>query len=217
MKQRTRIGTQAAALLATLLVAAFIAGCVGNSRITSSNVNPLLIERDLQGVLVVAVARQPSARKDFEDAFTKALNRHGAGAVASHTLLPESGATAEQVIAAARKANLETILVTRYLGESTEEVYHPGTIYYDVAPAYGRPYAGGFGGYYGYAYEVAYDQPVWTSNVTHTLVSDLYETESAKPIWQAVSETVKASSDNKLRNDAINGLIGDLKKQGLLN
>jgi hypothetical protein len=130
--------------------------------------------------------------------------------VASHTLLPAAGATAEQIIAAASNANLETILVTRYLGKSTEEVYHPGTIYYDVAPAYGRPHVGGFGGYYGYAYEVAYDQPVWTSNVTHTIVSDLYEPNSAKPIWQAVSETVKASSDNKLRNDAINGLIGDL-------
>lgn len=202
-------------IIALLLVS--IAGCSGNSRITSSTVNPVLSELDLQGVLVVAVAKKPSSRQDFEDAFTKSLNRYNVGAVASHTLVPSLNATAEEIIAAAKQANLETILVTRYLGKSTEEVYHPGTIYYDVAPAYGRPYTGGFGGYYGYAYEVAYDQPVWTSNVTHTIVSDLYETETTKPIWQAVSETIKASSDNKLRNDAINGLIGDLKKQGLLN
>jgi hypothetical protein len=203
--------------LVTVLLSIFIAGCSGNSRITSSTVNPVLSKLDLQGVLVVAVAKQESARIDFEDAFTKSLNRYNVGAVSSHTLVPAMNATAEEIIAAAKQANLETILVTRYLGESTEDVYHPGTIYYDVAPGYGRPYGGGFGGYYGYAYEVAYDQPVWTSNVTHTIVSDLYETETSKPIWQAVSETVKASSTNKLRNDAINGLIGDLKKQGLLN
>ncbi len=217
MTQRIDTGCHAVVLWTVLLFTLFIAGCGGNSIISSSTVNPVLSERDLQGVLVVAVARQQSARKDFEDAFTKSLNRHHAGAVASHTLVPGPDVTAEQIIAAARKANLETILVTRYLGKSTADVYHPGTIYYDVAPAYGRPYAGGFGGYYGYAYEVAYDQPVWTSNVTHTIVSDLYETESTRPIWQAVSETVKASSNSKLRNDAINSLIGDLKKQGLLN
>ena len=217
MTQATRIGIETPAVLTLLLLSLVVAGCVGNSQITSSTVNPLFAERDLQGVLVVAVARKPSARRDFEDAFARALNRHGAGAVASHTLVPDLEADAEEIIAAAQNAKLETILVTRYLGESTEDVYHPGTIYYDVAPAYGRPYVGGFGGYYGHAYEVAYDQPVWTSNVTHTIVSDLYETETRKPIWQAVSETVKASSDNKLRNDAINGLIGDLKQQGLLN
>ena len=116
-------------------------------------------------------------------------------AVASHTLLPRHKAEAEEVIAAAQAAGLDTIMVTRYLGEMTDEVYHPGTIYYGVTPAIGAPYYGGFGGYYYHAYEVAYQQPVWTSNVTHTLVSDLYVTETKGHLWQAVSETIQCLSE----------------------
>ena len=205
-------------LIATITLIGLFAGSLtacGNSAITHSYVDPVLVKLDLDGVLVVAVAKKKSARIDFEDAFAKALNSRGVRAEVSYKLVPSTKASAEEVIAAAKQANLETILVTRYLGATTEDIYHPGTIYYDIAPAYGM--GGGFGGYYGRAYEVAYQQPVWTSNVTHTVVSDLYVTETRDHMWQAVSDTIKASSTNKLRNDAIGSLIGDLKTQGLLN
>ncbi|MDP5071500.1 MAG: hypothetical protein NWQ45_11430, partial [Congregibacter sp.] len=100
---------------------------------------------------------------------------------------------------------------------SSEDIYHPGTIYYGVTPMYGAGYYGGFGGYYGHAYEVAYQQPVWTTNTTHEVIADLYVTKTREHMWQAVSDTIKAGSNNKLRHDVIASLIGDLKNQGLLD
>lgn len=193
-----------------------LSGCGGNTEVTHSYVDPQLDKLDLEGVLVVAVTQKKSARVRFEDDFAKALGKHGVRAKASHTLVPEAKAEPEEVIAAAKKADLDTILVTRYVGKSNEEVYHPGTVYYGVTPAYGAGYNRGFGGYYWHAYEVAYEQPVWTNNVTHSLISDLYATQSKEHLWQAVSETLQAGSTDKLRDDAIRGLIGDLKAQGLL-
>ena len=64
---------------------------------------------------------------------------------------------------------------------------------------------------------MAYQQPVWTSNVTHTVVSDLYIVETKGHVWQAVSDTIQAGSNERARNDAIKSLVGDLKDQGLLN
>jgi hypothetical protein len=206
-----------ARFLAVILCALAFQGCGTNSEITHSYVDPVLRKMDLHGVLVVAVAQQQSARIEFEDAFVKALERNGVQAQASHKLVPGDKPTSEKIIAAAKKANLDTVLVTRYMGKSSDEIYHPGTIYYGVAPAYGAGYHGGFGGYYGRAYEVAYEQPVWTSNTTHTLVSDLYIAESKKHMWQAVSDTIQASGTGKLRDDAINSLIGSLKDKGLLD
>ncbi|MEH6581754.1 MAG: hypothetical protein V7754_07440 [Halioglobus sp.] len=203
-------------LLAGLLAIA-VAGCSNSSEITHSYVDPVLKKLDLDGVFVVGVAQKETARADFEDAFAKALSRRGVRAEASYKLVPGLKPDSEEIIAAAKKAGLDTILVTRYIGKSSEEVYHPGTIYYGVTPAYGAGYHGGFGGYYGHAYEVAYEQPVWTANVTHTLISDLYITASGEHMWQAVSDTIQASGDKKLRNDAIGGLIGNLKDQGLLD
>ena len=200
-----------------LLLVTVLTACNQNTEITHSYVDPVLKKMDLEGVMVIGVSQKPAARIGFEDDFAGALNRQGVRAVASHTLLPKHKAEPEEVLAVARNANLDTVMVTRYLGESTEDVYHPGTIYYGVTPAYGAPYYGGFGGYYYHAYEVAYQQPVWTSNVTHTLVSDLYVTDTKGHLWQAVSETIQASSTKNLRDDAIKGLIKNLKDQGLLD
>jgi hypothetical protein len=203
-------------LLSAGIYALIISGCGSNTEITHSYVNPELDKLDLEGVMVVGVAQQQTARVKFEDDFARALRRFGVRVQASHTLVPQEKATAEEIIAAAKNADLDTILVTRYIGQSTEEVYHPGTIYYGVTPAYGGRHNGRFGGYYAHAYEVAYEQPVWTSNVTHTLVSDLYATATKEHLWQAVSETLQAGSNEKLRDNAIKGLIGNLKEQGLL-
>lgn len=194
-----------------------LAGCGGSSEITHSYVDPEFKKLDLHGVLVVAVTQQDSSRIDFEDAFTRAIGRHGVEAVASHTLVPQKKHPPEDIIAAAKKSGLDTILVTRYIGESSQEVYHPGRVYYGVTPAYGTGYYGGFGGYYAHAYEVAYQQPVWTNNVTHSLISDLYVADTKEHLWQAVSDTIQSGSTKQVRDDAIKALIGNLKEQGLID
>ena len=199
------------------LLAVLLFGCSNNSTITRSYVDPVLKKMDLEGVLILGVAQQRSSRIKFEDAFAKALVRYNVRAVASHTLLSQDKVTADEIVAVAQANNLDTIMVTRYMGAMSQDVYHPGTVYYGVTPAYGAGYYNGFPGYYGHAYEVAYQQPVWTTNTTHTLVSDLYVTESREHLWQAVSDTIQAGSTDKLRNDAIASLIGNLKDEGLLD
>ena len=105
---------------ALLLIAAIavlaLSACANNSTIIHSYIDPTVKNMQLEGVLVIGVTQKMPARIEFEDAFVKALRQRGANAVASHTLLPSDKPTKENVIAAAKKANLDTILVTRYLG-----------------------------------------------------------------------------------------------------
>jgi len=204
--------------LALLLGAclAALGGCGTNTKVVHGYVHPDLASLDLEGVLVVGVTRQQRARVKFEDDLTRALGHQNVRAVASHTLVPQEHATAEDIVAAAENAGLDTVLVTRYLGESREDVHHPGMIYYGVAPAYGGAYYSRFDDYYAHAYEIAYQQPVWTSNITHTLVSDLYVAATREHLWQAVTETLQAGGKEQVREDVIRGLIRDLKKNGLL-
>ncbi len=202
-------------LVSSVLVLA-ISGCANNSTITHSYVDPTLHKLNLRGVMVIAVTQKMESRIDYEDAFAAALRKKGINVVASHTLLPMQKPTSEEVVAAASKANLDTVLVTRYLGAQTQEVYHPGTIYYDVAPVY-APYGRHYGGYYGHAYEVAYQQPVWSSNVTYTLTSDLFATKDKTHLWQAVSDTIKAGGDKKLRDDTIKSFVKNMKDEGLFD
>ncbi|WP_439107541.1 hypothetical protein [Congregibacter sp.] len=203
--------------LAIGVLASLFAACSTNSTITHSYVDPLLRKLDLDGVLVIGVAQDRDNQIVFENMFVKALKGYGVNAVAAHSILPKGELTAEDVMASAAQSKLDTILVTRYIGASSEEIYHPGTIYYGVTPMYGAGYYGGFPGYYGHAYEVAYQQPVYTSNTTHEVIADLYVTDTQEHMWQAVSDTIKAGSTDKLRHDVIGSLIGNLKDQGLLD
>jgi hypothetical protein len=193
-----------------------LGGCVTNTKIVQDYVHPDLEGLDLEGVLVVGVTRQQKSRVKFEDDFSRALTRFGVRVEASHNLVPQEQPTAEELIAAAESAGLDTILVTRYIGETREDIHHPGKVYYGIAPAHGISHYDRFGGYYAHAWEVAYQQPVWTGNVTHTLVSDLYVAATREHLWQAVSETLQAGSNEEVRDDAIKGLIRNLKARGLL-
>ncbi len=199
-----------------LVMAIALTGCVSNTEIKRSYVDPSVAQRSLEGVLVVAVARKEASRVDFEDAFARSLSRHGAQSVASHTLGLKQDDKAAAFLAAAEKAGLASILVTRYVGEKPEDIYHPGTIYYDVMPVY-TGYGGGFGGYYGHAYEVAYQQPVWSTNTTYTIITDLFTTADKAHLYQAISDTVQAGGQKKLRDDIISGLVKDMKSQGLFD
>lgn len=212
-----RLVLTAKALVLCLTLAATLS-CTNNTTITRAYIDPTAKGRNLQGVLVIGVAREEASRIAFEDAYAKALERHGVRAVASHTVLKDQDAKAEVLIATAEAADLDLILLTRYVGEKADDVYHPGTIYYDVMPAYGGAYnRGRFGGYYGHAYEVAYDQPVWSTNRTYTLISDLFAVDTRDHLWQVVSDTLKAGGDGKLRDDIIKGFVGNMKDEGLLD
>jgi hypothetical protein len=209
--------TRCARILSAATCAFALSSCNINSEISHSNVDRDFTTANLHGVLVVAVARSAENRVEFEDTFTKALKRHDVDAIASHTLVPQQTATADDIIAAARQAQLDTILITRYISESSADVYHPGAVYYAVTPAYDPGYYGNFGGYYGRAVEVAYQQPAWTSNVSHTMVTDLYVVSTQLRPWQAVSETIQASGSSQVIDDTVDALISNLKETKLLH
>jgi hypothetical protein len=48
------------------------------------------------------------------------------------------------------------------------------------------------------------------------LVSDLYETATEEPLWQATSETIDPSNRIKLRDSVIQSFVGQMEKQGLI-
>ncbi|GAA5315614.1 MAG: hypothetical protein AseanaTS_08190 [Candidatus Pelagadaptatus aseana] len=196
-----------------------LSGCGAYTTISNVWVAPDIQQRNLQGTLVIAVTHQESVRIDFEDAYTKVLRRNGVKAIASHTLI---GGTLDQsdkqdIIAAARQAGLDTLLVSHYAGTEEEPVFHPGQRYYTVVPEYGPYYHDrGFDGHYGRLIELGSTPDVWTTNRYVFIVSDLYQTDNGDHLWQATSETISPRNKKALRNASIKAFIKQMKSQGLL-
>ena len=83
-----RLVLTAKTLVLCLALAATLS-CTNNTTITRAYIDPTAKGRNLQGVLVIGVAREEASRISFEDAYAKALVRHGVRAVASHTVLAD--------------------------------------------------------------------------------------------------------------------------------
>ena len=200
------------------MMAVVLVGCGTTADITGTWVDPNLKEKDLSGVLVIAVTEKEEARINFEDAYSEALKDKGINAVASHTLVSGKAnkTKKESIIAAAKKAGLDTLLVSHYAGTVEQPVFHQGRNYYDVVPAYGNYGYGRFGGYYGQVVKVGSSPDVWTSNKYVILVSDLYETATEEPLWQATSQTMNPDNRIELRDAFIDAFVGQMEKQGLI-
>ncbi len=192
-----------------------ITGCGTTAEITNTWVDAAQKKNDLQGILVVAVAERDAARVEFEDAFTQALQDKDLKATASHTLVP-GDTTKEAILGVARLSDLYTILVIRYAGTIEEPVFHKGNTYYDVVPAYGGDYHRGFGGYYGHVQKAYSDPDVWTTNKYVTLVVDLYNTATEKPLWQASSRAIDPNDRDELRHAFVKAFVNELMDQKLL-
>ncbi len=136
-------------------------------------------------LLVVGVSENASVRRTFEDEFVKALSARGVAAVASYTLIPESGQVPEGRLDAAVKASGADGVITSRIVRVNQQV--------DVIPSsspafWGPPW--GFHGWYGGAWGPAYAFPpqVVTRDVVFAEVR-LYRTANDVLVWAATTQT----------------------------
>ncbi len=203
----------------SLCVLVILITACSNTNISNTWVAPGLKEKDLKGVLVVAVTPEEEMRVSFENRYTRSLKAHGVRAVASHTLINGvvDKSQKDQIIATAQQAQLDTLLVSHYAGTDEQPVFHRGKNYYAIVPDYGAyHYNRRFSGYYGRLIEVGSTPDVWTTNKYVFIVSDLYQTNNENHLWQATSETISPDNKQELIDASIKAFVKQMKAQELI-
>ena len=202
--------------LLTLALAVLLGACSPTASIEKSWVKSDIHQRDLQGVLVVAVANTEEGRRAFEQEFTKALQQHGIHAVASSSLQKGTEVDKEDVLALATEAEVDTVLVTLFAGRDHSEVLHAGRKYYAYAPVYGRD-GYGRGRVYGVPYQVGQTSDFWAQHNSIHLTAKLYDIKSEERLWQAFSGMEEQSDVAAMRSTFIASFMRDLAAQGLVD
>ncbi len=113
-------------VIAALLFSVLITSC-GTSKLVATWHDETFAGRHIvQDVLIVAVTKDETIRRLYEDGFVQALSKDGVRAVASYTLSqPDIKPTKEGVDTAVKEAGAQSVLITRYLGTDTKEHYRP--------------------------------------------------------------------------------------------
>lgn len=167
----------------------------------------------LQKILVLGVFKDDTRRRSFEQAFTDQLNASGRHAVAGYSLVPDAAdiGSREAVVAAVQKAGADAVLITHFKGESTQQRNVPPRV--DYVPTMGI----GYYGYYAPVYRAVYQPGYTVVDKIVKLETRVYALSNEKLVWAGNSESVNASSSDRVIQELAGLVATDMKKHGLID
>lgn len=193
-------------------------GCAPTTRMLTSWSAPDFRQGSVEKVLVLAVARDVSIRRSYEDTFVRTLEKHGYAAVPSYLWIPEMPKELDKALIAQKvKENGVThVLATRLVDQKTVRTYTPpsyATV--GVAPYY----PGWYGSYYSY-WSVGYSTVMTPGSVTEeqvvSLETNLYDASEEKLIWTGITETWISSTPSQNVDAVIDKVVYELRAKGIL-
>jgi hypothetical protein len=206
-------GKRLTMVISALLFSVLMSSC-GTSKLVATWHDEAFAGRQIvQDVLIIAVTKDETIRRLYEDEFVEVLSKNGVRAVASYTLSrPDIKPTEEDVDAAVKEAGAQAVLITRYLGTDTKEHYRPP----QRTMIYADPYYRGIHGYYPMAYQEVYSPGYTVKVTTISLESNLYDTGTGNLVWSTRSESINPAMTKKYVTELVKLFAGDLKKANLM-
>lgn len=168
----------------------------------------------LQDVLIIAVVKDETTRRLYEDGFVATLAESGIRGIQSYALQESDiEPTREAVEKAVVDAGAQFVLITRHLGTDKKEHYRPP----ERVSVMADPYYSRYNRYYPLAYREVYYTPGYTYTVTTvSLEANLYDARTEKIIWTAQSKSVDPKMSRKYLDGLISVFSKDLQEKGLL-
>ena len=195
------------AVMAVTALAFVAAAC------TSSSLHRQWVDPDYKGgpfnkVLVIALSKDKSVRKSFEEAFAKQFKANGVKSASGLALIPKDTEKSEKaVMAAAREIGAQAIFLTLLIQEGERDVSSPSW-----TGGRGRPRS--FGAFYPGAY--MYASGHYQAQKYLALQSSLYELKTGKRIWSTQSEIIDPKNLKQVVSTLAPMVMADLKKNGLI-
>lgn len=212
--QMSRMGNGFIRLLLCALFSTLIFSCASTNLTTTWHDSDYSGKDVLQDVLIIAVTKEESVRRLYEDRFVEKLEESGIHAVQSYALQKSDiEPTRDAVEKAVAETGASFVLITRHVTTDTKQHYRPP----EPVSVFADPYYSRVHRYYPLAYREVHYTPGYTYNVTTVLMeSNLYDTATEKLVWSAQSQSI----DPKMTQKYIDGLIDvfakDLQTKGLL-
>jgi len=197
--------------MASLLL---LSSCASSTRLTATWYDDSFEQQKiLDDVLVIAVVKEETIRRLYEDSFVEKLASKDTRAIASYSLTqPEIQPEEEAIKAAIKEAGAHSVLITRHLTTDTKQHYRPPERY----TVFADPYYGRMSGYYPMAHREVYSPGYNVTVTTVYLETNLYDVKTGKLVWSARSESVDPKMTKKFLDELVAVFTSDLKSKSLL-
>lgn len=193
--------------LASASLLLVLGGCASTS-LEATWLRPEFAGQRIEGpVLVVALARDETVRRTYEDDMSKKLAARGVSALRSYESVPGalSKDANERLLAAARDAKARYVLSTALIGQDVEQVVTQEPMGY---------VGGGYGGWYGSAWGSAYTE-VRSYNI-YIAQTALTDVAADRVEWTARTRTTEPSNIDRETRAFVDVILGALTEAKLV-
>jgi hypothetical protein len=213
-------------VLAGLL--AVLTGCASSSRLVDIWSDPGFSEAPLERVLVIAVRKDATKRRIWEDAFTGELVKHGVAATSSYHLFPDLPPDTNQVVATVLANGFDGILailmlptetttqrVAGYTTTERDERHIPDNHPYRRRnQTYNHPYWIRYRTYY--YREIEHPEYVDSQTVDVRAIDVSTAGNSNRLIWSATSRTPDPASVTDVQRGISGLVLADLVRKNII-
>ncbi len=189
-----------------------IGGCASSSLVDKWH-DPSFQAPPLGKMLVIAVRRDATMRRIWEDAFTGQLVKHGVAATSSYSLFPDSAPDTTQILAAVHADGFDGIMAILRLPTETNSHYVQGYTTIDQNVNYAT-YWQRYGTYY---HETNHPGYVDSQSVAIRSIDVTTTGNGGKMIWSATSRTPDPGSVTDLQRGVASLVIAELAKAKIIS
>jgi len=202
---------KAGAVMALGLLICQMCGCA-SSRLVDTWHDPSFQTSPLGKMLVIAVRKDATKRRIWEDAFAGELVTHGIAAIPSYSLFPDAPPDTNQVIATVQANGFDGVVVILRLPTKTNTHYVQGYITTERNMHY-RPY---WQRYWTYYREIEHPGYIDTQKVAMNAVDVTTTGNNGHMIWSATSKTPDPGSMTGVQKEIAGLVAASLVKRRII-
>ena len=192
-----------------LLLGCFLIGCSAANPIVSEWRNPAYSSGNFQRVLVGGLGEDTSVRRNFEDEFVSQLRTAGVDAVPSYRLLAENEKYDEtRLKEAAKKANMDAVLLARLIQVEQKTQYSGGYLPYTSFGIFGDNVGAAWHGLGGSPSVYRYNE--YVSEAT------LHDINKNDIVWTATIKTTEPENARTGIRSYVEAVMKSLQEKNLL-
>ena len=189
------------------------AGCAPSSSLVEKWNNSSYAGPALGKILVIAVRKDSTKRRVWEDAFAGELAKRGVAGAASYSLFPDAPPDTSQVIAAVSAGGFDGVMVILRLPSETSEHFVKGYVSMEPEGEYYGPY---WQRYWNTYLVVRHPGYIDTQTVAFSSVDVLSTGSGGKLLWNATSKTADPASVKDIQQGIASLVMRELGRRNII-
>jgi len=199
-------------LLLACAAAGVLGGCAANTQLVDMWRDPTAVRQPIHHMLVVALRRDETSRRIWEDGFVTALGKEGVDATPSYTLFQQGPPDTADIENAVRDRNLDGVLFAHGLGATTQSTYVPGYTHFEPVWVRNR-WSYSYHSYYAEVHDPGY---VETDRIVRHRVDIWNVSEDWRLVWSGTTESFNPNSGREVNRHIAKLIVPELASQGLI-